>query len=90
MPPSVANSGSKGLHWKTLQNTSFGLWASNRPMSSAHAAASGMGFGPKPVAAIHGLRLTLRMRNFKNPGIGRGGVMYTRVVRETQNGNPGQ
>ena len=38
----------------------------------------------KPVAAIHRLRHALRMENFKNPGISRGGLMYTRIVRETK------
>lgn len=44
--------------------------------------------GRKPVAAIHGLRYALGMRNFKYSGIGGGGLMYTSVVREIQDGNP--
>lgn len=31
--------------------------------------------GRKPVAAIHGLRYALGMRNFKYPGISSGGLM---------------
>jgi len=41
-------------------------------------------YARKPVAAIRGLRHARGIKNFKNSGISRGGVMYTGGVQKVK------